>query len=388
MNLGYFSHTNFSVSETFIYDLVNDLSKVRDINLIYYSGRRRGKIDNDFNLNYKLTGYSDTGETLSYLVYKIGQVFGSGRGFRWKSFTQRKLANYSVNKNVRLKLDLAYVDYANSAVLLREYFEENNIPYVVHVHGYDITSSVNDPAYLEQLGYVFNSAKYLIAASDYMRRLLLLLGAKDEKIRVIRYGIDVKSITPMDWQSRLKFKPSVIFLGRLTAKKHPIALLYAFNLVLLSIPDAILTIIGDGPLMPELKKRILDLNIKDSVFLLGSLKRTDSFPILNKHWVYAQHSVTAPNGDQEGYAISPAEAAAHELPVVSTIHNGINEHVQDGITGYLVPEFDFEKMAERIIHLLRNPQLAERMGKAGRINIQLMNNRESRLSQIIALLLQ
>ena len=101
----------------------------------------------------------------------------------------------------------------------------------------------------------------------------------------------------------------------------------------------------------------------------GVLNREESFPIMNKHWVYAQHSVTGPNGDTEGFAISLAEAALHGLPVVSTVHNGITENVLDGVTGFLVPEHDYEAMAEKIIYLIQNPDKAEYMGKAGKQHI-------------------
>jgi colanic acid/amylovoran biosynthesis glycosyltransferase len=219
-----------------------------------------------------------------------------------------------------------------------------------------------------------------------MRRLLVLLGADENKIRVIRIGIDVASIKPMAWEERIKKGPSIVFLGRLTEKKHPIALLYAFNIVLTKIPEAKLTIIGDGPLKNEVVNTIKRLNLENSVSLLGSLPREKSFPILNAHWVFAQHSVTSKTGDKEGYALSPAEAAAHELPVVSTLHNGIPEHVIDGHTGYLVPEFNYEAMAEKLIYLLQNPKDAEKMGKAGRMNIEKLNNQQQRIASIKSLL--
>jgi len=108
--------------------------------------------------------------------------------------------------------------------------------------------------------------------------------------------------------------------------------------------------------------------------------------LLSNHWVYAQHSVTAMNGDQEGFAISPAEAAAYELPVVSTLHNGIPEHVIDGVTGFLVREFDYESMAERIIQLLQNPDLSMKMGQNGRKNILKLNNPEKRIESVHSIL--
>jgi len=386
MNLGYFSHTNLNVSETFIYDLVKDLSVDPDIALTYYSGRSTGEMAFDFKLNAIKTGYSENGEQRSYKAYKVGQILGGGKGFEMKSAVQRKYALKAASKFVSAPLDVAFIEYANSAVLLREFLESKGIPYIVHVHGYDITSSLSDPVYSQQLNLVLSGAKYLIAASHYMKRLLVLLGAKEEKIKVVRIGIDVDSIHPMPWKERVLLPPSVIFLGRLTEKKHPIALLHAFKIVKETIPAAKLTIIGDGPLMNDVVQRIKQLDLTDSVSLLGSLPREKSFPIMNKHWVFAQHSVTARSGDQEGYALSPAEAAAHELPVVSTLHNGIPEHVIEGVTGFLVPEFNFEMMAERIIYLLQNPEIAGKMGKAGRVNIAGINKQELRIATIKSLL--
>ena len=82
-----------------------------------------------------------------------------------------------------------------------------------------------------------------------------------------------------------------------------------------------------------------------------------------------QHSVTATTGDQEGFPVSLAEAAAHGLPIVSTIHSGITENVINGETGYLVQEYDYETMAEKIICLINDPALAQKLGMNGRKHI-------------------
>ena len=61
-----------------------------------------------------------------------------------------------------------------------------------------------------------------------------------------------------------------------------------------------------------------------------------------------------------------SEAMAAQLPVISTRHSGIPEHVQDGVTGLLVEEGDVEGMAAAMARLLEDPALAAAMGKAGR----------------------
>ena len=381
MKVSYFSHTTINPSETFIYDLFIGL-KEKNPEITFFSGKSSGK---SILSDVVYTGYAEEGLNLSFLAYKFGQI-QRGNGLRYKNALQNKFSYKALRKHVIDLPDVAYIDYATSATLLVDFLSEHKIPFIVHVHGYDITSATNDPIYLINALEVFRKAQFVIAASHYIRKLLIMLGCPEAKIRVIRYGINVKEIKPSSWEERRKGSPNVIFLGRLTAKKNPIALLHAFKIVKEKVPQSKLTIIGDGEQKEVVQNRIKNLGLNSSVNLLGVLGREKSFPILNQHWVYAQHSVTAPSGDQEGFAISLAEAAAHELPVVSTLHNGIPENVLDRETGYLVNEFDYEAMGEKIIELLKNPELAEAMGKAGRIHIEQMCEPQKRIDDVLGLL--
>jgi len=380
MKLTYFTHGDVSISETFIYDLIKGLEK--EFDLTFISGKK--KIKNKVTSKQIASGYEENAGMLPYYLYKMGQLFGN-KGNEYKGKTFEYYSNKAL-KNLDIDCDIAYIDYATSGVLLMKYLSVNNIPFVVHVHGYDITSATNDVYYKQKLNILFKKAAYFIAASNYMKRLLVLLGCPIEKIKVIRYGINGYNITPQTWHKKVKTKPSIVFLGRLTLKKHPIALIHAFKIVNDKYPDSVLKIIGDGELKEEVIERINSLGLNDSVILYGALPREKSFKILNDSWIYAQHSVTALTGDQEGYAISPAEAALHELPVVSTYHNGIPEHVIDGVTGFLVKEFDYESMAAKMIDLIEDTVLAEKMGKAGRENILNINNPKRRILQISELL--
>ncbi len=71
----------------------------------------------------------------------------------------------------------------------------------------------------------------------------------------------------------------------------------------------------------------------------------------------------------EGTPVAILEASAAALPVISTRHAGIPDVIIDGETGFLVDEHDVDGMAENMIKLLDNPDLSEKMGKAGRKNI-------------------
>lgn len=116
------------------------------------------------------------------------------------------------------------------------------------------------------------------------------------------------------------------------------------------------------------------------------MERAEALKEVQPHWVFVQHSVTAKSGDQEGFALSPAEAALMETPVVSTWCNGIPEHVIDGETGFLVNEFDYETMAERMLELARDEGLRAQMGAAGKGNVQDLCNPVMRLDALSALI--
>lgn len=384
MNLGYFSHSNISPSETFIFDLLTGLIDEDQINLIYVYGGSN-PFSESFNIRNISSGFSGKYNIVSSYIRKGGQFLG-GKGDKWKMSFNQMVSLRQLNNSNLPKFDVAYIDYASSGILVMDYLKREKIPFIVHVHGYDITSSTNDKAYLIELKHLFEKAVLFIAASQYMKKRLILLGCDQRKIEVIQYGVDSSQITPMSWKDRLKFPPSIVFLGRLTNKKHPIALLHAFKIVQKKIATAKLTIIGDGHLKEDVAKEISRLELTENVTMMGVLSRKESFPILNKSWIYAQHSVTGLDGDTEGFAISLAEAALHGLPVVSTIHNGITENVVDGKTGFLVPEYDYESMAEKIIYLIQNPNIAEKMGKAGRKHILSLCNSQQRLEKIIKIL--
>ena len=71
------------------------------------------------------------------------------------------------------------------------------------------------------------------------------------------------------------------------------------------------------------------------------------------------------------------------LPVVSTLHSGIPEIVEDGASGYLVPERDVDALAQRLDHLVTHPELWPEMGAAGRQIIEAHFNIDKLNDQLV-----
>jgi len=120
--------------------------------------------------------------------------------------------------------DVAYIDYGQTSILLHKYFKKRNIPFIVHFHGFDANKAFNSALYSREIANVFQSASFIVVASYFLKRLLILKGCPADKIQIVRYGIDVDKMEPYPWSEKLKNGPSIVFLGRLTEKKNPVAL--------------------------------------------------------------------------------------------------------------------------------------------------------------------
>ncbi|MUU77868.1 glycosyltransferase family 4 protein [Winogradskyella endarachnes] len=381
MEIGYFSNSNIKISETFVYDLLKGLYyKHNDI--VFFSGEKKKSVL-DFDVKVKNAGFNFENSYLTFLN-KLSLKFPKYRN--WYATVKNKTVIKCLEASGAQHIDVAYVDYATNGVLLMEFFKKYNIPFVVHIHGYDITSKMRDLHYKKQFNKLINWCSYFVVASDSMRRILVLNGCPEEKIKLIRLGVNAKLIQPLSWEEKFKKPNQVVSLGRLTPKKNPIASLLAFKKVTEVIPSATFTIIGDGELKEEVLAKIKALKLENNVILLGALPRKEAFKVIQDKTVFIQHSVTALTGDQEGFAISLAEAQMFKIPVVSTIHNGITENVIDQKTGFLVQEYDYETMAEKITELLQNKDLCKTMGEEGRLHISKLCNTDNRVTSILLLL--
>ena len=282
--------------------------------------------------------------------------------------------------------DVAYVEYGFAFARVARPLRAAGVPVVVHLHGHDITAALGEPGYREALAASLAEAAAVVVASQHMRRLAILAGAAPEHVAVVPLGITLEGNVPMPWAERRRLTPSVAFLGRLVPKKHPVALIEAFAQVHHARPEAHLHLIGDGPEREATEARAATRRVAGAITFHGALPRAAALAIVRRAWIYAQHSVTSWTGDQEGFGISIAEAAALKLPVVSTRHNGIPEQVVDGETGLLVPEYDFEAMAAAILDLLANPDRCEALGTAARERVLASYPPEARTERLLAIL--
>lgn len=150
-------------------------------------------------------------------------------------------------------------------------------------------------------------------------------------------------------------------VARLVREKGYLDLFKAFSEIIVEFPNAVLLAVGPGEpekndaITPESAK---DYGIEKHVFFVGDQEKVEEFYALMDIFVLPTH--------REGLGASILEASSMKRPVVVCNTGGCPEAVDDGKTGILVSVRNPHKLAEAIIFLLKNKNIAETMGVAGR----------------------
>ncbi len=252
-------------------------------------------------------------------------------------------------------------------------------------HGHDISAYIKNygnNAYRE----LFAKGDLFLPISEHFKRRLMELGCSEQKIFVHRMGINVNKFACSLHSYRNSSKVRLITIGRFIEKK---GIQYALEAVAKAYKRTQSGIeyklVGDGPLRRDLEELSKKLDIHNIVTFLGWREQDEVVKLLEDTDILLAPSVTAANGDQEGIPVVLMEAMAKGLPVISTQHSGIPELVQDGKSGFLVPERDADALAERLEYLIVHPELRARMGQEGRNHIEECYNIDTLNDRLVGL---
>lgn len=257
------------------------------------------------------------------------------------------------------KSDVVLAEYGVNGVLVMEACKKSGVPLVVHFHGYD--ASRYDVLKLMESKYrrMFDVATACIVVSRVMEQSLLRLGCPQEKLVYFPCGVDFSDRGDEVLRGDGK---RLVAVGRFVEKKAPHLTIIAFARILERFPDAHLTMIGDGPLLPICRQISAGLGVGDAVRFLGAQPHTKVEAEMQLADIFVQHSTIASDGDSEGTPVAVLEAGSMGLPVVATRHAGIPDVVIDGQTGLLCKEGDVDAMAENVCKLLAQKDLRRQMG--------------------------
>ncbi|WP_017318086.1 colanic acid biosynthesis glycosyltransferase WcaL [Mastigocladopsis repens] len=235
--------------------------------------------------------------------------------------------------------------------------------------GIDISKYVQEQGehFYDQL---FEEGEFFLANCEFFRDRAVALGCNPQKIVVHGSGIDC---------SKFVFKPRhfpedgrvrIATTGRLVEKKGIEYAIRAVAKLADTHANIEYNIIGDGVLKEHFQQLITELNVGHVVKLLGWKQQREIIEILDNSHIFVAPSVTAADGNQDAPVNTLKEAMAMGLPVISTLHGGIPELVEDGISGFLVPEQDPDAIAEKLSYLITHPEMWHEMGQAGRARVE------------------
>lgn len=255
---------------------------------------------------------------------------------------------------------------------------------IVTYYGLDISE------YLQKYGdniydELFDTGDLFFPISELMKRRLIKLGCAQKKIIVHRLGIDCGRFFFTPRQPNADGSIHLVTIARLVEKK---GVEYAIRAVarLANVNQNIeYNIIGDGPLRENLQQLIRELDADDTVKLLGWKQQQEIVEILNSSHILLAPSVTSEDGDQEGTPTVIMEAMAMGLPILSTQHSGIPELVENGVSGFLVPERDVDALAEKLRYLVEHPEVWPDMGRAGRAYVEECHNIDKLNDRLVAI---
>lgn len=238
------------------------------------------------------------------------------------------------------------------------------VPYIVSLRGGDVPGfqpydlKLYHTLTAPVIHYLWKRASAVVANSLGLASLAGL-SAPDVPVDVIPNGVDTAAFRPSE-PPRMAGPIRLLFVGRLTRQKGLDVLIQALD-KLEPGNGVSLTIVGDGPLMDDLRNQARSLGIADSIEFKGWLSR-DLLPD-----EYRKHDVFVLPSRDEGMPNVLLEAMASGLPAVATDIAGNNELVREGATGLLIPPNDADLLCSALAKLKDNPDLIAKMGKTARV---------------------
>ncbi len=191
---------------------------------------------------------------------------------------------------------------------------------------------------------------------------------KREEYHLIRSGVELDRFghpqqPPAEIRAKLGIPADALVVGsvtRLSLQKAPLDLVDAFAEIHRKRPLTHFIIVGDGPLRPDVEAKIRELGLSDQITLTGL--RRDVPELMAAFDIFVLSSLW------EGLPRVLPQAMATGLPIVATRADGSAEAVAEGENGFLVQRGQPKALAGKVLLLLNDAELREKMGENGRLH--------------------
>lgn len=217
--------------------------------------------------------------------------------------------------------------------------------------------------------HLFEAGDRFLAVSAAVRDRLVELGCPEEKIEILRSGVDLSMFSyrePRELHSPVR----LVTIGRLAPNKGVEYALEAVYKLLGAGHSVEYRIVGDGPSRQSLTSCVARLGLDASVKFYGAVTADRVAEILGDADVLIAPSTTGPHGEQEGLPNSLKEAMACGVLAIGTSIGGIPELINHGINGFLVPEKSAASIVECVTTVIEKQDEMPRIASNARQSIE------------------
>lgn len=230
-----------------------------------------------------------------------------------------------------------------------------------------------------------DASAFIVTVCEANRRWIeeKLLDGPSEKIKVIYNGLPLEGIRPGDGPRE---PATILGVGRLVEKKGFPLLIESLRILRDRGFDARVEIIGDGEDRSAIAAAVDRLGMKNHAVLLGARPREEVLARMRSATLLAAPCLTGDDGNRDALPTVLIEALACGLPSVSTPVGGIEEIVDDGVHGYIVPEKDVVAFADAVAKILGDAAAAAAMREKAPGRARERFDRNSTLPKLVALM--
>ena len=239
-------------------------------------------------------------------------------------------------------------------------------------HGHEIWWA-KIPVLKQLLRKIIKDVDHLGYLGQFTKSEIAKASNQIDKFAQIAPGIDTDHFMPKSARAdlikkyRLEDRRVIVSVGRLVHRKGQDKLIESLPKILQSFPDAVLLLVGEGPIKQMLKNTAKQLGVTNQVIFAGRVQHIDLPDYICLGEVFAMPVRSRFAGlEVEGLGIVYLEASACGLPVIVGNSGGATDAVIDGITGLLVDGSDIDQIADAVCKLLTDQSRAKAMGLAGR----------------------
>ncbi len=274
----------------------------------------------------------------------------------------------------RVRPDIIHVHNMNyfskpHATVLGSLSKEKGIPLILTAHNawdsalfLDLTANIN--------------WSHIIAVSHYIKLEIMGIGYDDKKVTVVYHGIDTNKFYPHSKKNitskyaQLNGRRVVFHPARMGLAKGCDVSVKAMKYVKEVVPDAILVLAGTENIIDWDTSQQKDIayilylidvfGLKDSTFInVYTLDEMRSLYAISDVCIY-------PSSNSEPFGLTMLESLASAKPIIVTNSGGMPEVIRDGVNGFVVNVRDYEALGSRIVQILLNDRLRERLGYTGK----------------------